>query len=76
MEPLLCPLCGYSEIERVLEDVAISADVKGELRPVKAMSAYRCRQKGHFFLVRERDTLEEENSGGPKASYYRPGKWV
>lgn len=60
MEPSCCPFCGFSTLERVLKDVAVSAKVDGEKRPVTGMAVYRCSQNAHIFLVQHKDILLNE----------------
>ena len=63
MEPLSCPMCNRRTIERVLDNVLISAKVNAETS-VGGMMAYHCTENGHIFFVRTKD-VEEELSSPP-----------
>jgi len=54
MEPILCPLCTRSTLERLLQTVTILARVNGE-STIGGALAYRCLEHGHIFFLREAD---------------------
>ena len=55
MEPLSCPMCSRHTLERVLEDVMMSAKLPCGEQKVGGIKAYRCTENGHVFFVRTTD---------------------
>lgn len=54
MQPMACPICELKTIERVFENVTLSAKINGD-RTVGGIVAYRCTIYGHIFFVRAAD---------------------
>jgi hypothetical protein len=54
-QPLTCPVCRQTATARLLQDVRITAEVKGAVRDVNAVGAFVGKGKGHIFFVRFAD---------------------
>lgn len=53
--PLCCPVCGEHAIDRILEDLSITARGPAEEKKVGGLAAFMCRVNGHVFFVRYLD---------------------
>ena len=49
-----CPVCYCFEVNRLLNDVRITAEVDGTLRSIGGLLLFIC-QQGHIFFVRQTD---------------------
>ena len=54
-QPLSCPVCHRTVTSRLLEDFTLTAELKGAVREVNAVGAFRCEEAGHIFFVRFSD---------------------
>lgn len=54
-QPLSCPVCRRTATSRLLEEFNLTAEVKGAVREVNAVGAFRCEEAGHIFFVRFSD---------------------
>ena len=55
-DPQSCPFCDSSSLERLLQDVQISAKNNLDGHNVAhGIVAYRCRENGHIFFLCESD---------------------
>ena len=61
MQPMACPICDLKTIDRIFENVTLSAKVNGD-RTVGGIVAYRCTVYDHIFFVRASDV---EQPGDP-----------
>ncbi len=52
--PLVCPLCGDFPPQPILSSATVSVDVDGTILSGDVL-AYRCRDVGHIFFVRQHD---------------------
>ena len=55
LQPLACPVCRQTATARLLEEVRLTAEMKGAVRDVDAVGAFVCQEKGHIFFVRFAD---------------------
>jgi hypothetical protein len=53
--PLFCPVCGERAIDRILEDLSITAKGPAEEKQVGGLAAFMCTANGHVFFVRYLD---------------------
>lgn len=53
--PVICPLCGRSEIEPVLDKVTVTARYDDHEGPIGALIVLRCKVEGHIFFLRKAD---------------------
>jgi hypothetical protein len=54
MEPILCPLCTRYSLERLFDQVRLTARIGGESL-VSGILAFRCTENSHVFFVRQMD---------------------
>jgi hypothetical protein len=54
---LICPICGHPSAEPVLKKFTTTVRADRQSPPSKGgvLAAYRCRENGHVFWVREGD---------------------
>ncbi|HJS98025.1 MAG TPA: hypothetical protein VJ756_02970 [Terriglobales bacterium] len=55
LQPLTCPVCRRTATTRLLEEFSLTAEVKGNVREVNAVGAFKCEEEGHIFFVRFAD---------------------
>ena len=60
-EPQTCQICDHeTPVERVLQDIRVTAKVENNLTDVAGLRTYHCRTEGHIFFVRESDLEKPE----------------
>ena len=52
---VICPLCGRSEIEPVLDKITVTATYDDFAGPIGALVVLRCKVEGHIFFIRKAD---------------------
>jgi hypothetical protein len=45
-----CPVCRSESLQRVLRGAIFSAELGGEINPLRGITSYRCSQ-GHLFMI-------------------------
>ena len=65
-QPVSCPVCRRSATTRLLEKFTLTAELKGTVREVNAVGAFKCEEEGHIFFVRFADIGWSQS--GPEAS--------
>src|SRR5438270_1267592 len=63
MNPALCPLCTQHDLESLLNTAVISAKIGKQ--DVSEVVAYRCREYGHIFFIRESDLRGTRRASTP-----------
>jgi hypothetical protein len=55
MNGVVCPLCGRSEVEPVLDEITVTARYDEFEGSIGGLLVLRCKIEGHIFFVRKSD---------------------